>query len=71
MIHSNPMIEDDGSGTHGLTGFGQGSREEGREYLFVLIGDVMVWSTGPDGTYDLTAKANLSSNADNIPGWKR
>jgi type II secretory pathway pseudopilin PulG len=68
-FYSKPSTEDDGSGTHGLTGLVKDPEKKEGD-LFVLIGDVMVWSTGPDGTYTPGAKANLSANADNIPGWK-
>lgn len=69
-LYSDPKIEGDESGTHGLTGLVLDPEKTEGE-LFVLIGDVMVWSTGPDGTYAPGRKANLSFNADNIPSWKR
>lgn len=36
---------------------------------FLFHGKVMVWSAGPDKTFDATAKANAGANKDNILSW--
>jgi prepilin-type N-terminal cleavage/methylation domain-containing protein len=36
---------------------------------FLFHGKVMVWSAGPDKTFDANAKANVGANKDNILSW--
>jgi len=38
---------------------------------FEYNGPVMVWSAGPDGMIDPTAKANKGANRDNVLSWKQ
>jgi prepilin-type N-terminal cleavage/methylation domain-containing protein len=38
---------------------------------FEYNGPVMVWSAGPDGMVDPTAKANQGANKDNVLSWKQ
>ena len=55
-----------GTGTQGLVGlkdyFSSGNYE--------LMGNVMIWSEGPDGLAATTDPANAGSNKDNILGWQ-
>jgi hypothetical protein len=37
---------------------------------FYYHGKVMVWSAGPDKTYDPTVKANTGANKDNVLSWQ-
>lgn len=57
---------------YGLIGSSTGLVTDDKEKpAFVLIGDVMVWSKGPDGKYSKTQAAGEGDNADNILSWKR
>ena len=74
QVYSLPARESDPSGgNQGLTGLtldeDPKSKEKGK---YVLIGDVMVWSKGPDRKGgNISGKANEGDEADNILSWKR
>lgn len=62
----------EGSDTQGLTGLTKETekkfKEEGK---YVLVGDVMVWSQGPNRGYNSGMAATENDNADNLLSWKR
>ena len=74
QIYSLPLVEEAVSGDkQGLTGL---TLDEDPKSLdkksYVLVGDVMVWSYGPDKIAGNGGdKSNAGSNADNILSWKR
>ena len=53
----------------GATGLFGLSNPSGVANHFELNNSVMVWSTGPDGTYDPMQAANKGVNKDNVLGW--
>jgi prepilin-type N-terminal cleavage/methylation domain-containing protein len=63
QIYSNPAVAK-GTGTVPLAGLV--AAPDGK---FDLNNSVMVWSTGPDGSYDGSA-ANQGLNKDNVLGWQ-
>ncbi len=65
-VYGTAAVEDSGNPAKGLTGLVKDDKENG----FVFVGDVMVWSRGPDGKYDPSAKANAGDNTDNILSWR-
>ena len=67
-IYGQEGTEGDGSATSGLTGLVKDAKEPNS---FVLVGEIMVWSSGPDQGYERGVKANQGLNADNILSWKR
>lgn len=74
QIYSLPAKEADPSGgPQGVTGLTLDEDPKSKEKgSYVLIGDVMVWSKGPDRLGGNTIdKSNVGINADNILSWKR
>lgn len=67
-VYGTPAVEDDGAGgPRGLTGLVKDDKEPGK---YVLVGNIMIWSAGPDKEYDPAGKANAGANRDNILSWK-
>ncbi|HAM72990.1 MAG TPA: hypothetical protein DCM86_15230 [Verrucomicrobiales bacterium] len=66
-VYGLAAVEDNGRNENaGYTGLVKDAKEKD----YVLVGDVMVWSLGPDGVYSAGEKALLGANADNILSWK-
>jgi prepilin-type N-terminal cleavage/methylation domain-containing protein len=62
-------VSQNGNGTTGFNGL-VGSSDPGNQDMFQFHGKVMVWSAGPDGKVDNSAKANSGVNKDNILSWQ-
>lgn len=60
------------SRNHGAAGFNHLTNYQdslGQSDEFEYVGDVMVWSRGPDGKVDGSKPANVPPNQDNVLGW--
>jgi len=68
MIYGDEALESNGAETIGLTGL---TRDPKEPNAYSLVGEVMVWSSGPDEAYEAGVKANQAGNADNILSWKK
>lgn len=66
-IYGKPNVEGDS-----LTGLVQEDSDKNKEKgKYILVGDVMAWSFGPDKLLAPDGKANEGDNADNIVSWKK
>jgi len=65
-FYSKPQVSAGSPATLGLQGLAQ-SLKDGSKYE--LPGSIMIWSYGPDGQFDATAKANVGVNKDNVLSW--
>lgn len=59
----------EGNNGKGLTGLVPFKRKDGLE-VYVLVGNVMVWSYGPDGRFLQGGRSNEGDNADNVLSWR-
>ncbi len=58
QLHLNP--------TNGFFGLQRENPNQG----FYFSGQFMIWSVGPDGSYDISKPANQDPNKDNVIGWQ-
>lgn len=67
-LYSETRVEE-ASGGKGYTGLVPFKRKDGTG-VYVLVGNVMVWSYGPDGRFDKGSHSNEGDNADNVLSWR-
>ncbi len=67
LFYSSAQVSQDGAGTSGY--YGLSSTNFADLYCLVFHGKVMVWSAGPDKTFNSGFKANAGVNKDNILSW--
>ncbi len=66
-VSQNPPGSTSQSGFNGLSN----TNASGAGNFYQFNGQVMVWSAGPDGQYDLNQAANASFNKDNVVSWQQ
>ncbi len=69
LFYSGHLVSQDGTGTAGYYGLSNTNTASPSSDSFLFHGKVMVWSAGPDKTFDPNVKANLGANKDNVLSW--
>ena len=70
VMYSKDAVSGTGGqlGAPGLMGLVRAAKPDGT-LVYELNNSVMVWSFGPDASYDLNTRANVGVNKDNVLGW--
>jgi len=68
LFYSRQAVSQD-NGQSGLNGLFNSDDSNGNGNNFKYNGKVMVWSAGPDGQIDFSAKAGAGKNKDNVVSW--
>ena len=69
LLYSLTAVSQNGTGASGYYGLASTNNPPGVAG-FLFHGKVMVWSAGPDKTFNPGKKANTDANKDNILSWK-